>query len=259
MKIGIISDTHFRTPGVLWGSYSRSRGGDVLIIAGDLVNYYNNNYEENIGQFLSKWKKVIFILGNHDHYLSDVNETLEKIRFQLKNFSDRVIVLENESVIINNVLFLGSTLWTNMNNENPLTILEYDKRLRNDFIYITNGSSLLKPKDFCSFFSTAKDFIFNSIDNSPQIENVVVVTHHAPSFQSIHPRFKGDDILNFGFASELSDEIIKRPQIKLWVHGHTHAPFNYKIGETRVICNPYNNWYLCQRSNYKIQTVKIGD
>jgi hypothetical protein len=28
------------------------------------------------------------------------------------------------------------------------------------------------------------------------------------------------------------------PQIKLWTHGHTHDPFDYMVGKTRVVCNP---------------------
>jgi predicted phosphodiesterase len=24
----------------------------------------------------------------------------------------------------------------------------------------------------------------------------------------------------------------------LWIHGHTHDPFDYEINGTRVICNP---------------------
>jgi predicted phosphodiesterase len=32
--------------------------------------------------------------------------------------------------------------------------------------------------------------------------------------------------------------IMNHPQIKYWVHGHTHTPFDYMIEGCRVICNP---------------------
>ena len=27
------------------------------------------------------------------------------------------------------------------------------------------------------------------------------------------------------------------PGARLWLHGHLHCQFDYKVGETRVICN----------------------
>ncbi|GJE04655.1 hypothetical protein [Methylobacterium isbiliense] len=64
----------------------------------------------------------------------------------------------------------------------------------------------------------------------------VVVTHHAPSRRSIHPSCAGDP-LNPAFASDL-DHLIKAARPALWVHGHVHSSFDYRISTTRVICNP---------------------
>jgi hypothetical protein len=66
----------------------------------------------------------------------------------------------------------------------------------------------------------------------------IVVGHHCPSKKSIHPKYAHDKIMNGAFASDLDDFIAYRPQIRLWTHGHTHEPFDYTIGETRVVCNP---------------------
>ena len=44
--------------------------------------------------------------------------------------------------------------------------------------------------------------------------------------------------MNGGFRSNCDDFISYRPQIKLWMHGHTHEDFDYVLGETRVVCNP---------------------
>ena len=65
----------------------------------------------------------------------------------------------------------------------------------------------------------------------------VVITHHAPSAASIAPRF-GDDSthINASFVSRL-DELIA-PPVRLWVHGHTHASFDYELSGARVVCNP---------------------
>ena len=67
-------------------------------------------------------------------------------------------------------------------------------------------------------------------------ERSVVVTHHAPSIHSIVDRYKSDPV-SAAFASNL-DELILKYQSRVWIHGHTHESFDYRIGKTRVVCNP---------------------
>jgi hypothetical protein len=69
-------------------------------------------------------------------------------------------------------------------------------------------------------------------------KKVVVVGHHTPSFKSCHPNYAHDTLMNGGYHSDLSEFILDHPQIVLWTHGHTHHPFDYVIGETRIVCNP---------------------
>jgi hypothetical protein len=65
----------------------------------------------------------------------------------------------------------------------------------------------------------------------------VVMTHHCPTFLSIHPKY-GTDTLNYAFSSNLSEFILDNPRIKYWVHGHTHDSFKYAVGGCQVLCNP---------------------
>jgi len=67
-------------------------------------------------------------------------------------------------------------------------------------------------------------------------QKLVIVTHHAPSMLSVPEHYK-EEILSAAYASHL-DEFVANSGAKLWIHGHTHTPFDYKIGDTRVICNP---------------------
>jgi hypothetical protein len=69
-------------------------------------------------------------------------------------------------------------------------------------------------------------------------QKFVVVGHHSPSFQSVHPTYANETIMNGGYHSDLSEFIMDHPQIKLWTHGHTHEDFDYMVGSTRVVCNP---------------------
>jgi Icc-related predicted phosphoesterase len=78
-------------------------------------------------------------------------------------------------------------------------------------------------------------------------QKFVVVVHHAPSSASVAECYKGDLLMNGNFYTDLSEFILDRPQIKLWVHGHMHNRSDYEIGDTRVVCNPrgyvgYESW-----------------
>ncbi len=49
------------------------------------------------------------------------------------------------------------------------------------------------------------------------------------------PRF-ADDPVTAAFGSHLPEALIARAD--LWVHGHTHASRDYRLGAARVVCNP---------------------
>jgi Icc-related predicted phosphoesterase len=73
---------------------------------------------------------------------------------------------------------------------------------------------------------------------------VVVITHMAPSFQSVNEKYAHESVTNGGYASDLSEFILDNENIKVWVHGHMHDPVDYMIGDTRILANPrgYTPW-----------------
>ena len=62
----------------------------------------------------------------------------------------------------------------------------------------------------------------------------MVITHHGPHPLSVHPRYAGDPV-NAAFVSDLSELL---PKADLWLHGHVHDSFDYKVGNCRVVANP---------------------
>ena len=89
---------------------------------------------------------------------------------------------------------------------------------------------------------------------------IIVVTHHAPSMYSVAEQYK-NDLLSAAFASNLNQFIIEHPQIRLWAHGHCHAPCDYILGETRIICEPFGYY---NENNYDLpynygKRIKISD
>jgi Icc-related predicted phosphoesterase len=69
-----------------------------------------------------------------------------------------------------------------------------------------------------------------------QGRKIVVVTHHAPSANSLAPADR-QHWISSAFASHL-DEFVVESKAALWIHGHVHTAQDYDLGETRVVCNP---------------------
>ena len=61
----------------------------------------------------------------------------------------------------------------------------------------------------------------------------MVVTNHAPHPNSVPAQYVGDS-LSPAFASNLEKLMGKA---SLWVHGHVHDSFDYRVNGTRVVCN----------------------
>ena len=63
----------------------------------------------------------------------------------------------------------------------------------------------------------------------------MVLTHHGPHRGSLVPRFAADWV-STAYLNELPDEFFAVP--RLWLHGHTHASSDYRVGPCRIVCNP---------------------
>jgi predicted phosphodiesterase len=223
MKLKILSDLHLEF------SYLdiTQDDEDILILAGDIHTTSLLTYDY-IKDYLDKYDtcKVIYILGNHDYYSSNIEDTLQ---FWDKVELERFYYLHNTSIVIDNIRFFGCTLWTDLNNNDEKTVNKI-KHVINDFRQIESFT----PLKSIQLHYESKNALINTINKSD--ENLVIITHHLPSYKSINPKYS-NYITNGGFYTNL-DDIVCNDKIKLWIHGHTHSNHDYYIGKTRVICNP---------------------
>ena len=261
MKIAICSDLHLE-----FGDLELvNDGADLLILSGDIFvasdikSWFHvesaqliaatssqvarqKRYVGFIERCLKQFPHVVFVMGNHEHYHGDFQETASIIETAFGHHS-RFHHLNNEWRIINGVLFFGGTLWTNMNDEDPDTMHRI-RMMMNDFNIIKNGIktddkyySVFMPSDAVEEHYKFRRNLDEALALHPDLRTVVV-GHHAPSRASIHPRYQNDMVMNGAYSTNLDDFILDRRQIKLWTHGHTHEDFDYMIGTTRVVCNP---------------------
>lgn len=238
MKIKVLSDLHLEH--FCAAQIFPVGSGDVLILAGDILSaknlkkngYLRAVYERFLNDCAWNYRHVLYVMGNHEFYGYNYGGTLKTIKEHLPS---NVHLLNNDTFTIQGWNFVGFTFWTDFRNENALEMMEADQ-VMNDYKMIRIGSNYrkLRADDTLAFHKESKEYLLNQLQTLN--ENVFVISHHAPSYQSVHPCYRME--ANGAYVSNLDDLILNHPQIKYWVHGHTHTPFDYQIGECRVICNP---------------------
>jgi Icc-related predicted phosphoesterase len=274
MKIALASDVHLEFGEI---SFENTENADVLILSGDIcvaadlmvkddIGFFDKNvrsekYHKFFQECGERFPHVIYIMGNHEHYNGDYRNTITTLRDRL-SYIRNLHILDKDTFVIDDVTFIGGTLWTDMNKEDPITLMQMSGMM-NDFRCVYNSHRMVNfkayeqihgvdnrekpifkqraarftPEDAVEDHKQMMDYIRIMIEGKWD-QKFVVVGHHAPSKQSTHPRYKEEVVMNGGYSSDLDDFIIDHPQIKLWTHGHTHEDFDYMIGSTRIVCNP---------------------
>lgn len=309
MKFAVCSDVHLEFGPI---SLTNDENADVLILSGDICvahdlsdrDTYNvmgehtksNKYHTFFQECCAQFPHVIYIAGNHEHYHGDYAKSIPLLKEKL-GYLVNLHILDKESVFLNNVLFIGGTLWTDMNKEDPIT-LSHIRGVMNDYKIIDNSNEMVNykayipkdkpvgvtdhqwwnetsyedrhtvefkqrpahfsPQDSVVDHKAMLKFIDEQLAKVPASQQVVIVGHHSPSKQSTKPRYERDIIVNGAYSSDLSEFILDRPQIKVWTHGHTHYEFDYMIGSTRIVCNPRGYiGYEDQADRFKLKYVEL--
>lgn len=245
MKIKVVSDIHleFDPPHRVTKFKVPYDNEDYLILAGDVqVGLYEQKWFVD----LLKRRPVIYVVGNHEYYhknfdfinanLLKFEETVNKYAKEYHGWTNKLTILHTgvrDSLEVDGYLFCGGTLWTDF--DNSFINMSYAQRLLNDFSVIskTEDKRHFTPEDALEEHKKTKESITNILSNETNLKKIVV-THHAPSYRSIHERF-ANSLANSCYASHL-DALVEKAD--LWAHGHTHTSFDYNIGNCRVVCNP---------------------
>ena len=202
--------------------------GDILVATG--ADSSIMTYEAEWEYITSRFKYVIYINGNHDHYGGTFFRNIERQKKASEKYSN-LFFLEKDRIILDGQGFIGTTLWTNIPPQYYMPI----QRGMSDYSCIKQDK--LGDDYYICVEDTNKAFAENKKYLEEHIQqDDIVITHHSPSFKSVHKKYVGD-YFNYGYHNDL-DNIVLDTKPKLWVHGHTHETMDYMIGDTRVICNP---------------------
>lgn len=227
MKLHILNDLHiefedFEPP---------ATNADVVILSGDIgvgmegLHWAEKRFPHN---------PVIYIAGNHEFYKHDI-ALINELKACAK---PPIHVLDDDQVIINGVRFLGCTLWTDFRlfgEADRFYAKKHAQRNMSDYEVTKNEGKRFHPDDAQALHEASRQWL-KAMLSMPFDGKTVVVTHHAPSSQSVAPRF-ARNLLTPSFASNL-ELLMDESRIALWCHGHMHESFDYEVYGTRVICNP---------------------
>jgi predicted phosphohydrolase len=203
--------------------------GDVLLLSGDIVPFAVIDQHKDFFSFLSdNFAKTYWIPGNHEYYYFDAATKKGVLNEKILN---NVFLVNNTSVIHENVKFIFSTLWSKINPANEWLI----ERSMSDFHVIKYGGARFSAQRFNELHAECMVFLNQELAIEAATRNVVV-THHAPTFMNYPEKYKGD-MLNEAFAVELFD-LIETTSPNYWIYGHTHGNIpDFKIGNTKLLTN----------------------
>lgn len=235
MRLHIFSDIHCDVSDD-W-SPPRLAGVDAVIVAGDVREGLDSAMRW-LRQRLDPDVAIVLVAGNHEYFARSRPE--ERLLGRGAAAAHGVAFLDDTSAVIGGVRFVGATLWTNYEL--------YGADRRDEMMAIARRSMMdhrrileqpgcfISPEDELELHRSSIAFIAATLAE-PFAGPTVVVTHHGPHPLSLADRYR-DDPISAAFISDLSP-LISQFQPALWVHGHTHVSFDYRVGATRIVCNPH--------------------
>ena len=224
--------------------------GDVLLLVGDIYLPWSKDkrekalFQEFFKRASENFREVLVIAGNHEHWGGYFVETLDRQRAQLEHFGN-VRVLQNSAYQVDNVVFWGSTFWTDCRNAHPEVMWDV-KRGMNDYGEVTYSRPSepyyqkvkLMAEDTVNENQYARKQVLEFMTVAEQRGTFpVVMTHHAPSWNSVAPVYRLDN-LSYAYANTGLEEFMMDFPDSIWLHGHMHEEFDYMVGKCRVMANP---------------------
>lgn len=239
MNIQIVSDLHHE---YFKDIVNIPKTANYIALLGDIGYPKNDNYDEFLASLSSRYEKVFVIAGNHEFYNSNttMDSTTQIIESKCSKYNN-VYFLNNKSIIIGNYRVIGTTLWTNI----PVGAETYIRDNLNDCSrikkYVIKNNikrkRAISPSDITRFHKIAVEFIQLEVECAKELnQKVIVLTHHAPTFNgTLNPKYARSD-LDYAYASDL-DYLICSP-IVAWFYGHTHFATNFEMNGVRIANNP---------------------
>ena len=281
MNIQLLSDLHLESHPHF--AAQPLAGADVLVLAGDIGSYQQDSAltrlavpDFGLARFSPRpvqeggaaWPTpVIFVPGNHEYDGLEFDEAHQRLRLACERWG--LIWLEQESVFLQGVRFVGCTLWSDFDalsraagtaanaaaDAAPGALAEQlkarDKAFRAANFYLRKNHSLqagapMLAEQVRELALQSQRWLRQALATGFD-GPTVAVTHFAPSLLSADPRY-GLTPGTAGFCNALDDLL---PAAQLWLHGHLHCPQDYVSRGCRVVANPLGYARKGEQKNYR--------
>ena len=258
ISIQIVSDIHLehysndRISANLFNKIIFPCKSNFLLVLGDIGDPFSDSYLQFLKWCSDNFYKVFVITGNHEYYGYSIETTDRYIEKICKQF-DNVNFMNNKVYVINNVVFIGTTLWSFVPKQHESYITSY----MNDFKFIKDSENMNIPitvEKINKIYFENINFIETMIKKFKNYK-IILFSHHTPYHHGTsHPCYN-NSISNFAFSSDLSYLF---SDIYLWAYGHTHhnQPGNILYEQTLLVSNQvgYPGRY-CENYNNKLVIV----
>jgi predicted phosphodiesterase len=231
LHVQILSDLHFEFHADGGDEFVRSLDPtdiDVLVLAGDIA--VGTGVAPALRAFCDHYARstVVYVHGNHEFYRCP-RRTVTRLTQQVALERENLVWLDASSAVIGGRRFLGGPLWFPATDETRLY-----RRGMADFDEIPGFETWV-------YRENSRMLALLDTELAP---GDIVVSHHLPTHRSVAAKYSGSR-LNCYFVCDVDDLIRERKPL-LWIHGHTHSSVDARVGETRVVCNPfgYAGWEL---------------
>lgn len=233
-RILVLSDLHLE-----FADYTPAKEGfDLVVLAGDI-----HTRERGVAWAARHFEcPVLYVRGNHEGYGTHWERNLEKMRKAAEGTP--VVVMEKNALVLDSVRYLGATGWTTFDAwPDPRLAMHaagqgrdpYSPGQRDYRLIRTGAFRRILPRDTAAWSAQTRHWLQQSLAelfDGP----MVVITHHAPSPQSLEAGVVSD-ILD---AADVNtwDDWVAASGVSLWIHGHTHhCVVDYTLGRTRIVSN----------------------
>jgi len=237
MKVQVFSDLHVDVSPIK--PISVAAGIDAVVVAGDTCEGALLAFT-HLRRIVPMPIPILMVLGNHEYYQRFFADELALARARARSFN--VHLLEDDTVILNGVRFVGATLWTDYR-------IFGDARTRAAMAACAAGMNdhrrigwqkqpwlRFRPQEAALVHQRSRTYI-DAVLATKFDGPTAVVSHHAVHWDSVLPKYRNDQV-TAAFVSDMTASIdAYRPQ--LWVHGHVHNSCDYRVGGCRIVCNPH--------------------
>ncbi|WP_295801133.1 metallophosphoesterase [Mucilaginibacter sp.] len=232
MRLQYVSDLHLEFPEnkVFIKNNPIEPKGDILVLAGDVLPFILIDKHKDFFNYVSdNFEQVYWVPGNHEYYHFDA---AKKSGAFCENIRSNVSLLNNQTIVLDSVHLIFSTLWSRISPDNWWHI----EKNMNDFRIIKYDGYRFSFDHYNQLHAQGLAFVENALDTAGESLKKVVVSHHVPTYLNYPEQYKGS-LLSDAFTVELFP-LIEKKQPDFWIYGHHHINTpGFEIGKTQLLTN----------------------